>query len=318
MTGPILVVLCYVLVAVFVASVLCRAVKIARLPIHLRWELYPVAHEKGRASYGGSYLEEPDWWTKPRESSLLGELKVMIPEIVLLAGVWEHNRKHWLRSFPLHFGLYLLAGLIALLLVGGVATAAGASVSAGAGPFGKAVYHLTYVSGYAGFGLGLIGAAALLATRTFDPDYREYTKKADYFNLALFLVTFAVALAAHALADPFFVDLRSFFTRLVTFDFSPAEVGSSVTGLVAVEVVLGSLLLAYIPMTHMSHFFTKWFMYHDVRWNDEPNLVGGKIERQVAAALKYPVSWSASHIRGDGKKNWVDVATSGVEENEEK
>jgi hypothetical protein len=55
-------------------------------------------------------------------------------------------------------------------------------------------------------------------------------------------------------------------------------------------------------------------MYHDVRWGDEPNLRGGKIERQIGEVLNYPVSWSAPHIRGDGKKNWVDVATSGVEE----
>jgi len=75
MPGSVLLVLSYVSVAVFVAAVVCRAAKISRLPIHLRWELYPVAHEKGRASYGGSYLEESDWWTKPRESSLVGELK---------------------------------------------------------------------------------------------------------------------------------------------------------------------------------------------------------------------------------------------------
>ena len=317
MASSILLVVAYVSIAVFVAAIAVRALKIARLPIHLRWELYPVAHEKGRTSYGGSYLEEPDWWTKPRESSLLGELKVMIPEIILLAGVWEHNRKHWLRSFPFHFGLYLLAGLIVLLLVGGIAAAAGMTVSADGGAVGKALYHLTYLVGYAGLGLALIGAVALLATRTFDLDYREYTKKADYFNLVFFVVTLAVALAAHALADPDFVDLRYFFAQLVTFGL--LDVASSVSGLTAVEIVLGCLLLAYIPLTHMSHFFTKWFMYHDIRWNDEPNLVGGKIERQVAAALEYPVSWSAPHIRGDGKKNWVDVATSGVEEdNEEK
>ena len=312
MASSILLGVTYVSIAVFAAAIAVRALKIARLPIHLRWELYPVAHEKGRASYGGSYLEEPDWWTKPRESSLLGELKVMIPEIVLLAGVWEHNRKHWLRSFPFHFGLYLLAGLIVLLLVGGIGAAAGMTVPADGGFAGKALYHLTYLVGYAGLGLGLIGAVALLATRTFDLDYREYTKKADYFNLVFFVVTLAVALAAHALADPDFVDLRYFFAQLVTFGL--LDVASSVSGLTAVEIVLGCLLLAYIPLTHMSHFFTKWFMYHDIRWNDEPNLVGGKIERQVAAVLEYPVSWSASHIRGDGKKTWGDVATSAVEE----
>jgi len=311
-----LLVITYASVAVFLAAIVWKAAKLARLPLHLRWELYPVAHEKGRASYGGSYLEESDWWTKPRESSLFGELKVMIPEILLLAAVWEHNRKHWFRSFPFHFGLYLLAALIGLLLLGGVAVAAGVDVSATGGPIAAALYHLTYLVGYAGLGLGLIGAMALLARRTLDDDYREYTKKADFFNLGFFVGTFLVALAAHTLADPDFATLRDYFTRLLTLNLSSVELASP-SGLVALEIILASLLLAYIPLTHMSHFFAKWFTYHHVRWSDEPNLPGGKIEQQVNEALKYPVSWSAPHIRGDGKKNWVDVATAGVEEENE-
>lgn len=319
MPGSILLVLSYVSAAVFVAAIGYRAVKIARLPIHLRWELYPVAHEKGRASYGGSYLEQPEWWTKPRRRWLVGELMVMIPEILFLKGVWEHNRKHWLRSFPFHFGLYLLAALVVLLLAGGISVAVGLNVSADGSLLGRALYHLTDVVGYAGLGLGLVGAAALLATRTLDPDYREYTKKADYFNLAFFVVTFVVALAAHAVADPHFTGLRAYFARLATLDFSSADLRLPFpSGLGALEIALASLLLAYIPLTHMSHFFTKWFMYHDVRWNDEPNLVGGEIERKVGEALQYPVSWSAPHIRGDGKKTWADVATSGVERKEGK
>ncbi|NQT16958.1 MAG: respiratory nitrate reductase subunit gamma [Planctomycetes bacterium] len=316
--SSMLLLLTYASVAVFLAAIALKAARISRLPIHLRWELYPVAHEKGRASYGGSYLEEPDWWTKPRESSLLGELRVMIPEILLLAAVWEHNRKHWFRSFPFHFGLYLLAGLIGLLLLGGVAVAAGADVSATGGPIAAALYHVTYLVGYAGLALGLIGAIALLARRTLDDDYREYTKKADYFNLGFFVVTFVVALAAQALTDPHFATLRDYFARFLTFNLASASGElASPSGLVALEIVLASLLLAYIPLTHMSHFFAKWFTYHHVRWSDEPNLRGGKIEQQVNEALKYPVSWSAPHIRGDGKKNWVDVATAGVEEENE-
>ena len=144
MVGTISLVFSYLSLVVFLAAIVGRAAKIIRLPIHVRWELYPVAHERGRASYGGSYLEESNWWTKPRQRSLLGELQVMVPEILLLAGVWEHNRKHWYRSFPFHFGLYLLAGLIALLLLGGIATAAGANVSASGGLLGAGLYHLTY------------------------------------------------------------------------------------------------------------------------------------------------------------------------------
>jgi hypothetical protein len=59
----------------------------------------------------------------------------------------------------------------------------------------------------------------------------------------------------------------------------------------------------------MSHFFTKYFLWHDIRWQDEPNMRGGAIEAKIQEYLKYPVSWSAAHIGGDGKKNWVDVAT---------
>ncbi len=317
MLGTVLVVLPYAAVVLFLAAVAHRAVKIWRLPLHLRWELYPVAHEKGRASYGGSYLEESNWWTKPRPVSHIGELKVMVPEILLLAGVWHHNRRHWFRSFPFHFGLYLLAALLALLLAGGIAMAAGANISADGSMLGRTLYHLTYVVGYVGLVLGLIGALALLGTRIFDLDYREYTKKADYFNLALFVVTLLVTLATHALADPGFEGLRTYFARVVTLDFSSANIAGQLSpGLLAAEAILVSMLLVYIPLTHMSHFFTKWFMYHDIRWSDEPNFVGGKIEKQIGKALQYPVSWSAPHIRGDGKKTWADVATSGVEENE--
>jgi nitrate reductase gamma subunit len=305
----------YLCVVVFVAAVAWRAVRICRLPIHLRWELYPVAHEKGRASYGGSYLEEAAWWSKRREFSLFGELKVMIPEILLLVGVWEHNRKYWFRTFPFHFGLYVLAGLLGLLLLGGILVAAGLDVAADGWLVGRLLYYLTCVLGYAGLVLGLVGAVALLAKRLYDPDYREYTRKADYFNLGFFVVTFVVALAAQLVADQDFAVLRGYFARLLTFGLVSADLGiGRPSGLGVAEIVLGCLLLAYIPLTHMSHFFTKWFTYHDVRWSDEPNLTGGEIERQVDKALRYPVSWSAAHIRGDGKKSWAEVATSEVEE----
>jgi nitrate reductase gamma subunit len=305
----------YLSVFVFVAAVVIRFIKISKLPLHLRWELYPVAHEKGKAHYGGSYLEEPDWWTKKRESSKAGELKVMIPEILLLKGVWEHNRKHWYKSFPFHFGLYLLGGLVALLLIGGIAQAAGMNVSPSGNVIGQLIHHVTYVVGYAGLGLGLLGALLLLYVRVFDPDYSEFTAKGDYFNLAFFVVVLAVALAAHLAGDRMFAGMRSYVQSLATFNlvFSGFWMDwKSALGLA--EIVLASLLLAYIPLTHMSHFFTKWFMYHDIRWSDEPNLKGGKIEKEIGKALQYPVSWSAKHIRGDGKITWAEVATSDVEE----
>jgi nitrate reductase gamma subunit len=312
----VLLIVTYASAAVFVLAVVTRIVKILRLPIHVRWELYPVAHEKGRAHYGGSYLEDPDWWTKKRESSKIGELRVMIPEILLLSAVREHNRSHWYLTFPFHFGLYLLAGTIALLIAGGIASAAGVNVAADGPAVASALHHLTYVVGYAGLALCLLGAVTLFCRRAFNPDYREYTAAGDYFNLIFFIATLVVALAAQLGADPDFAGLRVFFERLLTFDLSSGA-ATGYPGLMAAEIALASLLVAYIPLTHMAHFFTKWFMYHDIRWGDEPNLRGGRMEKAVQEVLDYPVSWAAPHIRGDGKKTWVQVATEGVEETKE-
>lgn len=287
---------CYACVAVFGISVLTRFTKLARLPVHLRWELYPVAHEKGKADYGGSILEEPEWWTKPRQTSKVGELKVMVPEILLLAGVREHNKLHWLRSFPFHFGLYLLIGATVLLVGGGILGVRGPG-----GFFGT----LIPIFAYGGFGLGLIGSVALLHRRIADAEYRDYSNPADYFNLCLFVVALGIALLAQLGSDPDFLAMRGFFAGL--FAWTPP----GISDLQAVAVVLLALLVAYVPLTHMSHFFTKYFMYHDIRWSDEPMRAGGKLERRIGRALELRPTWAAPHIdAADGTKTWVDVATS--------
>jgi len=293
----------YVALAVFVIAVIVRAVRIRSLPVHLRWELYPVAHERN-AAYGGSFFEHLEWWKQPREASMLGELGVMVPEIVLLRGVYEHNRTLWWRSFPFHFGLYLLAGFVVLLLGG---AAAGVAIGPHAGGLGVALHWLTVAAGVGGCGLLAVGSLALLLRRLGDPVLREYSAPADFLNLVLFLVAAGVALAAWATTDRDFAWLRGFLRGAMTFRFA-----GGVPTLVALEIVLGCVLVAYIPLTHMSHFFTKYFMWHDIRWDDEVNRRGSKMEARIVAQLGQKVSWSAPHIQGGGKKNWLDVVTEEV------
>ncbi len=60
----------YLCLIVFTLAVIARFFKWSRMPMHVRWELYPVAHEGKKAHYGGSYLEESKWWQKKREVSL--------------------------------------------------------------------------------------------------------------------------------------------------------------------------------------------------------------------------------------------------------
>ena len=97
----------YAGIVIFCAAVLKRIISYINNPMHVRWELYPVPHEGGgKAEYGGSYLEEVEWWKKPRETSKINELKVMAAEIFGLKAVHEYNRPLWFVTYPFHLGLY--------------------------------------------------------------------------------------------------------------------------------------------------------------------------------------------------------------------
>ncbi len=295
----------YIAFAVFAVAVLARFLMWTKLPLSVRWELYPVAHEAKRAHYGGSYLEEADWWKKPREASLFGELKVMLPEIFFLVALKEHNPKMWIRSFPFHFGMYLVGGgtfvMVARAILGAILP------GLVAGGFGVFLGWIGVACFAAGLCLGLVGALGLLHRRLTDPDLKDFTTAADKFNLVFFIVVFGIALVHFLFLDSDLSRTMTYIGNLVTFQMGPTS------GLTAISMMLFGLLLAYIPLTHMSHFVGKYFAYHAIRWNDEPNLRGGHFEPKIQSVLGYPVTWAAEHIKGDGKKNWVDVATEKME-----
>ncbi len=300
-------IIAYIGLAFFLVAVVARFMMWSKMPMHLRWELYPVAHEgKGRAAYGGSYLEESDWWTKKREVSMLGELKVMVPEILFLVALREHNIKLWKWSFPFHFGLYLVAAATIVMMVGGVVSAL--LPTAVATPVNGIISALLPVLGGAGLVLGIIGALGLFGRRRAR-SLRDYTAPADLFNLLFFIVVFGVALATFIGFDRQFALVSAFVANLVTFNLAPLAAGGTAALMVLLSAVLLTLLTAYIPTTHMSHFIGKYFAYHSIRWKDDPNLKGGEEEEVIQELLNRPISWSAPHIRGDGKKTWLEAAT---------
>ncbi len=294
----------YAAIGVFVIACVVRVRMWSKMPIHVRWELYPVAHEAKRAGYGGSYLEEGEWWKKGREVSLMGELKVMIPEILFLVALREHNPKMWIRSFPFHFGLYLVAGATGVMFLGAVIGLAAPDLLAGT--LGLVIHHAVRVMAGAGLVLSLAGGLGLLQRRLTDPDLKDFTKPADIFNLLFFLVAFGTALATALLVDPDYAAAQFFVANLVSFEMGSYSVEGMAGLLPVASLVLMSLLVAYIPLTHMSHFIGKYFAYHAIRWNDTPNLQGGPEEAKIQAVLGQKVTWAADHIDGRGEKSWVD------------
>ncbi|TKJ40825.1 hypothetical protein CEE37_07625 [candidate division LCP-89 bacterium B3_LCP] len=299
--------LAYLTFAVFVVAIAARAIRIAKMPVHLRWELYPVPHEKGKAKYGGSILEELDWWTKERHKDYLGELKVMIPEILFLKAIWEYNRKMWFGTFPLHFGLYLLIGNTVLLAAMGLLSMANVELAF--------LVPVTYVIGWIGCVLGVIGAVYMIILRIADSGLAKFSTPSHFLNLFMLGAIYVTGILWLSSDPNVIANSSGFFRGLVAPSVMPSL---PVTAYLFIGFSL--VFMFYLPFTHMTHFFTKYFTYHSVRWEDETNLPGDPLQDKINPQLEQVVTWSAPHVGADGKKNWVDIATSPVpkKEKEEK
>ena len=289
--------------AVFLLACVTRIVMYARAPLHLRWELYPVPHEApARVKHGGSRFERVDWWTQPVGRRLLGEWKFMIPEVLLLRGLYEFNRQLWYRSFPFHFGLYLLIGTAGLLMTGALFSLLAPAAFPAA--LARALFRVGGVTGAAGLVLALLGAAGLLVRRLTDPGLRMYTTRGDMGNLIFFLAALGVLSAGSLLKPAAAPDALAILVGLITWNTA-----LNIPGLLAAGMFLTSVLVAYIPLTHMSHFIAKYFTYHAVRWDDAPMWRGGKLERRLAEYLTYRPTWAAAHVGADGRRTWAQIAT---------
>jgi nitrate reductase gamma subunit len=254
-----------------------------------------------RLDHGGSYLEEREWWTKPRRRNHLGQVRFMMAEMVFLKGLWEWNRPLWFRSFPFHFGLYLLAASGCVLLAAAAVTLA---VPAADSALRSTVAWLYRGLGAAGGALALAGALGLLHRRVTDRTLRIYSAPADVFNLAFFAVTIVVLALGYATAGAQFPGPLTFTRGLLRF-----ETSLTVPPLLALGVVLACALVAYIPLTHMAHFIGKYFTYHAVRWDDAPMDARGQLARRIAASLATRPTWSAPHVGADGTRTWGAIAS---------
>jgi len=301
----------YLCFLIFLIGAGVRIYQQTKMPLHLRWELYPVQHEDGeRPRYGGSYMEEPDWWKKEKSRSLWNEIQYMVPEILFLRGLWEENRKLWRISFPFHFGLYLVLATFGLLVLGALTMALGGSIGPGGSLWSSGIHYLTILFGFLGLTLGTVGTFGLLLRRMRDPELKGYSSPGDFLNLFLILFFLAVGLITWLFYDPSFEGARAYLFGLLTMGGKPMGYAGEQTVLGWLTIVSGSFLLAYIPLTHMAHMFMKYFMYHKIRWEDAPNIKGSKIEAAVLANLGYRPTWSAPHIGADGEKTWADLALS--------
>ena len=294
----------YLGLMIFLIGCVRRVIQYARAPIHLRWELYPVPHEEpGRVAHGGSYFESSDWWTQPRHFNWRGELRAMVPEILFLKGLWEFNRRLWYASFLFHFGLYCTIASVVLVVGQVIMSAEVAGWANGLG--GLAIAGLYRATGYAALLLTLAGAAALLWRRMSDVELKNFTSPADIFNLVFFIITYCALGAGYLQRPEGAASVTAIAHGMLTFDVS-----AEVAPMIGFGLVMASVLIAYIPLTHMAHFIAKYFTYHAVRWDDRANSRGGRIESAVAGYLAFKPNWAARHVGATGEKTWAEIATT--------
>ncbi|MFC2013906.1 respiratory nitrate reductase subunit gamma [Chloroflexota bacterium] len=292
----------YAFIALIIIIYLVRLAKYARMPLHLRWELYPLAGEKNRP-LGGSYLEDREWWSSPREGkSFLGEMKFMGEEVLWFKEYHRLNRPYWYYVFPFHIGALTFLVLIAALVVGALTEIGGIEIS-GVSPslWGRFLYYATTVVGGIALVFGTLGSVALLIRRLFNMDLRPYTRRIEYFNLILILTLFMTGLVSWAFYDHMFAVDRQYFVSLLTFRDVPG-----ISPLTIAHILLILVTAAYLPFTNMMHFFAKWFTYHKIRWDDVPNLRGSGLESQLGPLHNLPLSWAAPHTQEVGR--WSDIA----------
>ncbi len=289
----------YLAVIIFVAATLKKVVAIASMPRHLRWDLYPIAHEGPE----GSVFQKVDFWKQPRPMHLALELAEMAEEIFLLKRTFLYNRKMWNFSYPMHAGFYLIFGWIVLVSAGAIIELAGGlKISAEPAFWAQALSFLTVIVGAGGLVLGLYGCLGLLWMRYTDENLKEFSSPVTYLNLYLLIALFGVGLAAWLAEDSTFALARAYAVSL--FVFKPV----ALPPLMTIEVLLFGIFLIYLPFSRMLHFAAKYFFYHNIMWDDEPLVAGGSLDKMIGGYLHYKAQWSAPHLKsGD---SWLEQATA--------
>lgn len=256
-----------------------KAWKFASMPIHSRLDLYPVPKEAGRAEYGGSYYEETEWWSKPRKISHLGELKDMLMEMLFIKKLFHNQRKLWWASYSFHLGIYFLFAWTILLLIS----------SAWQASF---ILKFSAVIGIIGFILAFVGNAILLLRRLFDITLKKYTTPQEYFNLILIFAVLLSGIFAWS-HDPGLAQTHDIMGQLLSFN------ALALAPIVTLHLFLLGLMFLYIPVSKMNHYVGKYFTFHKVLWENDPNLPGSKVEKELQEAAAHPpkTKWSAPHIK---------------------
>ena len=283
-----------------------RSIKYALMPVHLRWELYPVPHEP-EAEYGGSFMEDLEWWKRPIKKNYMKDVLFILKDYLTFFQYFKLNKGYWSVLYMWHVGFYFIVVFHGLVALGAIFEIGGLHITNTGGS--AILYWITIIIGVAGFVLGCLGSVGVMIRRITDPDLNLFATPKHYFSYIFYFFVFLSGLIAWAGFDFHMVEYREFYHAVFTLD------GEAVLdAALVVHAVLFALFLFYMPSTQAMHYATKFFAYFAIRWNDDINTRGSKLEQRILDLMKQPVTWSAPHIQTG--KNWVEICTNPLDPKE--
>jgi len=274
-----------IIIAVFYGSIffcviacIVRLVKFAKAPLHLRWELYR----------GSSVYELTDWWTRP-QVTFLEKMKSAALDVLFLRDFYHRNRGFWYFLFLFHAGLYVLVAWHLWLFIGAITTHIDAAPTWG------------LVWGHVATALAVIGGVGIFIKRMTDEDLSAYYTPIHYVKWVFVILTLVEAFyAVHIYFDASMPAVTKYVRQQVAFEDLEMKFHPHMA--TAAHVLFASAWLIYLPFSHILRLFFRY--YHQIRWDDVPNVRGGAVERKVEKLLNQRVGWSAPHVP-HGRK-WAD------------
>lgn len=127
----------------FFLLIFLRTFKTARMPIHLRWELFPIPKNK---------------------------ILYMVKEIFLMGSIYKRKRRVWFFSLLLHLGIYLSLLFLLFLILRQIFSI-----------WSLEKIDLSMI--FFAYLFGTVGSFGLFILRLFDPDLKGKSVNSRYFNL---------------------------------------------------------------------------------------------------------------------------------------
>ncbi len=271
-----------------------KLIKYLRMPVHLRWELYPVIDE-------GEFEEEKNWIEKPRKKRYLKGFLFLLKDYFTLFDYAKNNFPYWLGIYPWHMGFILIIIFHILCFFGGLSIVKGIGVSYDSEAFiGRFLYLAILLTGVISFLAGIFGSVVVALNRILNRNLRDYASIQNFFTYFFTFVVFFTGFYSWFFTDPHFFEYREFWVGLLTGRFRDVSFWTKI------HIIAFDFFLIYLPFTRSLHYITRFFAFFLIRWDDEPNIRGSKLEKRLTEVLKRRISWSAPHVQKGS--SWSDVA----------